>query len=231
MAILWVAGLGQAASTEPAGVASADPAALCDAAAVAAAAETGVPLDVLRALALAETGHLRAGRLRPWAWAINEAGTGRWFPVRETAVAHARAVIAGGRRNIDVGCFQINFRWHGDAFESLEQMFDPEANARYAAAFLARLHAESGSWTAAAGAYHSRTQHLANRYRHRFEAILAALPAEHMPLAAPSPSRRPNGFPLLRPGAAARPGALVPADAGTPRSLIGPAARPLFGEG
>ena len=54
-------------------------------------------------------------------------------------------------------------------------MFDPDANAAYAARFLSELYAEFGDWSRAAGAYHSRTPKFANRYRGRFDRIRARL--------------------------------------------------------
>ena len=65
--------------------------------------------------------------------------------------------MAAGRRSFDVGCFQINYHWHGHNFPSLEAMFDPDTGADYAARFLQSLYAERGNWSAAAGAYHSQT--------------------------------------------------------------------------
>ncbi|MEY8882549.1 hypothetical protein [Donghicola sp. XS_ASV15] len=47
--------------------------------------------------------------------------------------------MAGGTTSIDVGCMQVNYRWHGEGFSSLEDMFDPAANTAYAAEFLTRL--------------------------------------------------------------------------------------------
>ena len=44
-----------------------------------------------------------------------------------------------GVRNIDVGCMQVNLRYHPKAFKSLGQAFDPRANAAYAAGFLRKL--------------------------------------------------------------------------------------------
>ena len=70
---------------------------------------------------------------------------------------------------------QINYRWHGHAFPSLEDMFDPEWTATYAAQFLRTLYEERGSWSAAAGAYHSLTPELAQKYRARFDRLLAGL--------------------------------------------------------
>jgi hypothetical protein len=103
------------------------------------------------------------------------AGEGKYFPNRQAAEAAAHASRAGGNRNIDVGCFQLNYRWHGDKFPSLSAMFNPLENALHAAEFVGELFEESGSWIEAAGAYHSRTPHFANRYKERFQTILARI--------------------------------------------------------
>ncbi len=69
-----------------------------------------------------------------------------------------------GTQSIDVGCFQINLRYHPGAFPTLQDAFDPLANARYAARFLKSLQAQTGSWDAAVGRYHSATNSLAAPY-------------------------------------------------------------------
>ena len=195
---------------------------LCDRAALQAASETGVPADVLLAITRTETGRTRDGRMRPWPWTVNVEGTGRWFDTRAAALEHAARHRARGARSFDVGCFQINYRWHGQAFGTLDEMFDPLAGARYAARFLSELRAETGSWPAAAGAYHSRTPELAARYRARFERHLATLQEGPPPIPdARIPTRRPatprdNRFPLLRAGPSAGLGSLVPLVAGAP---------------
>jgi len=183
--------------------------ALCEDAALVAAAETGVPVSVLRAITLTETGRKYGKKLRPWPWTVNMEGAGKWFPTAQEARAYAQNRFDSGARSFDVGCFQINYRWHGQAFDSVEQMFEPLANARYAARFLKRLYAESGDWSVAAGAYHSRTPVFAERYRARFDRLRAGLegaaPAETNPapvLMAAAIRRvqtpRVNTYPLLR---------------------------------
>ncbi|WP_328801805.1 lytic transglycosylase domain-containing protein [Pseudoroseicyclus tamaricis] len=189
---------------------------ICDAAAARAAESTGVPLAVLRTITRTETGRGRGGTLQPWPWTVNAAGEGRWFDSRAEALAWARSKAEAGARNFDVGCFQINYRWHGQNFPSIDAMFDPAENALYAARFLAGLHGELGDWTAAAGAFHSRTETHASRYRARFTEIRAALPP--MDTAPPvlasragSPALpRQNAFPLLQSGGAGALGSLVP---------------------
>lgn len=193
----------------------------CDAAAEVAAAETGVPLSVLRAVTRVETGRARDGRLEPWPWTVNMEGVGHWFQTRDKAIEYVTVQIDRGARIFDVGCFQINYRWHGHQFHSVEHMFDPMANARYAARFLSRLYGETGNWSEAAGAYHSRTPALAKRYRARFDAVLAQLLPADLPdrrladSAQTGRSLRDNSFPLLSSGAArsdsaGRIGSLVP---------------------
>jgi hypothetical protein len=92
-------------------------------------------------------------------------------------------------------------------------MFDPLANARYAARFLSGLFLETGNWSDAAGAYHSRTPEHAARYRNRFDRIyqrVASLNpnADAMETA---PRFRVNHFPLLQQGTQATGlGSLVP---------------------
>jgi hypothetical protein len=191
-----------------------DPAELCDRAAARASAETGVPLDVLRTVALVESGRPNGGDQRPWPWTANFGGQGYWYATSreaELAVDERRSM---GATNIDIGCFQINHRWHGANFASVSAMFDPDANALYAAQFLSRLFDETGNWPDAAAAYHSRTPEHAEVYRARFEAVAGGqnTSSERAP--------RLNRFPLLQSGASGSLGSLVPHVAGT-GSLFG----------
>lgn len=150
-------------------------AALCDAAAQRAAARSGVPVSVLRAISLTETGRTTGGRFAPWPWTVNMEGKGKWFASSAEALRYVEAQHARGARSYDLGCFQLNARWHGAAFPNLPTMLDPDRNAEYAARFLSDLYREFGDWSLAAGAYHSRTHSLANAYRARFDRIRSRL--------------------------------------------------------
>jgi hypothetical protein len=150
-------------------------ASICEAASYAAAQELSIPPDVMLAISLTETGRRQGGRLRPWPWTVNMEGAGHWFDTPATALEFATKRYGEGARSFDVGCFQLNYRWHGMHFTSIEAMFDPMNNARYAARFLSDLYVELGSWSAAAGAYHSRTPSYASRYSARFDDIRARL--------------------------------------------------------
>jgi hypothetical protein len=163
---------------------------LCETAANRAAGETGVPVDVLQAIALTETGRQQNGRLRPWPWAANTEGRGHWFADRSAALAFLHETLARGQNSIDLGCFQINLRWHGAEFASPEEILDPMTAARYAARHLANLHDEFGSWEAAAGAYHSRTPRYNSRYRARFREMRATLDSDAPVVMSTAPTPR-----------------------------------------
>jgi Transglycosylase SLT domain len=182
-----------------------DPSNLCQSAAADAAQSTGVPYEVLMAVALVETGRDN----RPWPWTVNNAGEGMWFDTKEAAETHAQQILDQGLTNLDVGCFQLNIRWHSKGFGSLSDMLDPDRNARYAAEYLAGHYAETGDWSAAAAAYHSATPEHAERYRAKFEETYAALGATERP---PQPGEyaHDNRFPLLLAGPAGGNGSLVP---------------------
>ncbi|MFQ5566995.1 MAG: lytic transglycosylase domain-containing protein [Paracoccaceae bacterium] len=169
--------------------------ALCRDAARAAAARHGVPAGIMRAITLVETRRKVDGRVGPWPWTLNVDGRGYWHDTRAEALAHAEREIAGGRRSIDLGCFQLNYRWHGGNFEALDDMLEPALAAEYAARFLGQLYAETGDWMRAAGLYHSRTPVHARRYRGLVGRALASLDSipdsPAAPEAAPEPGPRP----------------------------------------
>ncbi len=185
---------------------------ICDRAAIYAAQKTGVPVSVLQAISLTETGRKHGGDVRPWPWTVNMEGKGVWFETADQAKAYVYKHFKRGARSFDVGCFQINYKWHGHKFESLAQMFEPKPNALYAAKFLMRLYREKGDWKQAAGAYHSRTKKYANKYAKKFQAYRATILAKksstdsvtqlaamrHLPTGPAAAKPRVNQYPLLQ---------------------------------
>jgi len=200
------------------GQSSSDPSAECMTAAAAAAETAGVPYAVLLAVTLVETGQTHGGQFQPWPWTVNNGGEGGWFGTKAEAEDHVAMLLAMGTTNIDLGCFQLNYRWHGENFASLDDMLDPVLNARHAAIFLATLYEKSGIWSDAAAAYHSRTPEHAEIYRAKFDKVLAQLEGDTPRVV--EAEMRPNRFPLLVKGQSGLFGSLVPATKAMPR-LIG----------
>jgi hypothetical protein len=164
---LLVAHQGNAASIDAQVAATEE--ARCEAALVYAARETGVPLRLLRRLASLESGLSGArGTRYPWPWTLNTNGHGSFhFRSRNAAERHLRALFAAGITNVDIGCMQVNWRWHRDSFVSPADMLNPLLNVRYAAQLLAAYKARAGSWSAAVAQYHTRDARLATAYRCR----------------------------------------------------------------
>jgi hypothetical protein len=156
-----------------------DPTLQCRAAIARAEQEAQIPAGLLQAIGRVESGRRNpeTGTSGPWPWTINAEGRGHFFPDRAAAIAAVRELQGRGVRLIDVGCMQVNLHHHPRAFASLEEAFDPVANARYAAQFLTQLHAARNDWITAAGHYHSHTPELAQAYRARVQAAWPATQA------------------------------------------------------
>lgn len=146
---------------------AADPATLCETAVSTAEYVNRLPPRLLGAISLTETGRPEpaTGRVRPWPWTINAEGEGHFYQTRQDAIAAVKALQDRGVRSIDVGCLQVNLMYHPAAFASLQDAFDPGANATYAAHFLNALYANSKDWPTAVAAYHSETPVLGDAYR------------------------------------------------------------------
>lgn len=146
----------------PAAAMQTDETRACDNAAQTAALKYGVPPEIMLSIVRVESG--RGEGKMPWPWTINSDGKSYWFETRKAAIEFADEKLAAGSNNFDIGCFQINLRWHSDAFVSLEDALDPSANADYAAQFLNSLFQSEGDWKSAVAAYHSRSAELAKTY-------------------------------------------------------------------
>ena len=117
----------------------------------AAARDNGVPLEILYSVGLTETGH--QGVLGPYDLNVDGRAV-HAATLAEALAAYAQAAQAGARF-IDVGCMQIDYRFHAAHFRSLADMFDPERNVRYAATLLKQLRTQEGSWTMAVARYNA----------------------------------------------------------------------------
>ena len=145
----------------------------CAPAIAAAAAQDRLPPKLLDSIALVESGRTdpATGRAAPWPWTIDAGGVGQFFATKADAIAAVQALQQQGVRSIDVGCMQINLLHHPGAFASLDEAFEPMANAGYGARFLGALYRQTGNWPQAAAAYHSQTPGIGQDYEIRVMAI------------------------------------------------------------
>ena len=134
----------------------------------------GIPDHLMSAIARVESGRTDLqGEVNPWPWSINVEGVDHIYDTKPEVIAAVQGFQARGVRSIDVGCMQVNLMYHPEAFASLEQAFDPAANATYAAHFLQQLFAQTGSWPAATAAYHSAAPDLGGPYQRKVQSVLA----------------------------------------------------------
>jgi soluble lytic murein transglycosylase-like protein len=111
----------------------------------------GIPLGILYAVGLTETG--RRGALYPYA--LGAEGQTVFAKNKEDAMASFEAMRHRGVKLIDLGCMQINHYYHGEKFDSVQAMFDPAKNVDYAARFLKELKQREGNWTMAVARYNA----------------------------------------------------------------------------
>ena len=163
------------------------PAAQCRAAIGSAERAAGIPERLMQAIGVIESGRRdENGILTAYPWTINAEGAGSYYATKAEAITAVNALRARGVRSIDVGCMQVNLMYHSSAFASLEEAFDPPANAAYAAKFLLRLLAQTGSWPGATAGYHSLTPGVGTEYARKVLAVWERPPSRGTPAPAPA---------------------------------------------
>ncbi len=142
----------------------------CLVAAREAEARFHIPARTLQAMAMVETGHGREdGHREPWPWTVTINGHGHFYPDRNAAEAAAEHAIHAGAPSVDMGCLQLDWRFHHKALGSVRVGLDPTVNVTQAARYLVTLHKETRSWPAAVARYHSRHPRAGQAYLHRVQ--------------------------------------------------------------
>ncbi len=135
---------------------------------------------------------IRKVRQNPWLLRVDyENGSNRLFfpsgPAAQKALAglRQRAALMGIEpphqweirkldvRSVDIGLMQINWKFHGENFESMEELFDPATNLDYAARFLGQLLKQHGDLESAVAHYHSSTLQFQEIYLKNFREAYA----------------------------------------------------------
>ena len=151
LAAICTCSLAASAGWDGARAAPASPPNVCEREMTRAAEQYGIPLGVLYAVGMTETG--RRGSLQPYA--LNIEGRSHFAESAKEAVRAFEEARRAGAKLIDLGCMQINHYYHSREFASLDAMLEPRANVQYAARFLQELKAREGSWTMAVARYHA----------------------------------------------------------------------------
>lgn len=123
----------------------------CEPEILGAAERYDIPAGILYAVGLTETGRNASLQTN----ALNIEGKAVFAGSRPEAVAAFDAARQKGASLIDVGCMQINYRYHGQHFQSVSDMLDPAQNVDYAARFLAKLKTRHESWSMTVARYHA----------------------------------------------------------------------------
>jgi hypothetical protein len=160
---------------------------ICLAEAQRAEAKHGIPAGLMQSIARVESGRkMVTGEYMPWAWTLNDQGEGLFFDDRDAALAYLNDAVAVPDHSVDVGCMQVNTKWHADGFPDIADMLDPVHNASYAAGFLLDLHAAHQSWDEAVKHYHSAEPRKNVAYHRRVLAELERFIGDAGPGSSPS---------------------------------------------
>ncbi|OYY86586.1 MAG: hypothetical protein B7Y61_06275, partial [Rhizobiales bacterium 35-66-30] len=135
---------------------------VCERELARASALYNIPLPVLYAVGLQESGingHLQQ-------YMLNVAGKDYLATSLPDAMRAFNEARAQGIKLIDVGCLQVNYYYHGKKFRSVEQMFNPRLNVEVAAQELRDWRKSQGNWTMAVARYNASKHNVAGQKRY-----------------------------------------------------------------
>ena len=117
---------------------------------------TDIPKNLLLSIGKSESGRiLKNNKHVIWPWTVNHAGKSLFFDTKNQMKKYVLKYVKKQDYNLDVGCMQINLKWHKNNFKKISDMFAVEPNVSYAASFLLQLKNKHGSWDKAIKHYHS----------------------------------------------------------------------------
>ena len=117
--------------------------------------QTDIPKGLLLGIGKAEAIRKINNKYIIWPWTINHAGKSMFFDTKKQMRNYVSKNLKKNDFNIDVGCMQINIKWHKNNFKKIVDMFEIGPNISYAASFLLQLKNKHGSWDKAIKHYHS----------------------------------------------------------------------------
>ena len=126
--------------------------------------QTDIPKGLLLGIGKAEAIRKLNNKYIIWPWTINHAGKSLFFDTKKQMTNYVFKNLQKNDLNIDVGCMQINIKWHKNNFKKISDMFEIDPNISYAASFLKQLKNRHGSWDEAIKYYHSSDPKKNNPY-------------------------------------------------------------------
>ena len=126
--------------------------------------QTDIPKGLLLGIGKAEAIRKFNNKYIIWPWTINHAGKSLFFDTKKQMTNYVFKNLQKNDLNIDVGCMQINIKWHKNNFKKISDMFEIDPNISYAASFLKQLKNRHGSWDEAIKYYHSSDPKKNNPY-------------------------------------------------------------------
>ncbi|MFG1296587.1 lytic transglycosylase domain-containing protein [Xanthobacter variabilis] len=151
-----------AASPPAKGARKGGPPNICERELARASKKYNVPLQILYAVGLTESGY--GGFLQPYTLYIE--GKDYISNNLQDALKLFREANGRGVQLIDIGCMQVNYYWHKEEFNNLEEMFNPRLNVEQAARFLQELRKRHGSWTMALARYNAGPKNTVAQHRY-----------------------------------------------------------------
>ncbi|MBN9543505.1 MAG: transglycosylase SLT domain-containing protein [Alphaproteobacteria bacterium] len=125
-----------------------------------AAEKYGIPQGILQTVS-----HIESLK-HPWT--VNVKGKGYYFRTKEHAIEYVKNLIEKGVTNIDIGCMQINYKYHKSAFKDVNDMFNPQNNIEYAAKFIRTNYGVYQNWRKAVAVFHSKNVEHSAKYIYKF---------------------------------------------------------------
>ena len=107
--------------------------------------QTDIPKGLLLGIGKAEAIRKINNKYIIWPWTINHAGKSLFFDTKKQMTNYVFKNLKRNDFNIDVGCMQINIKWHKNNFKKISDMFEINPNISYAASFLQQLKNKYGS--------------------------------------------------------------------------------------
>lgn len=126
-----------------------------------------IPNNLLYAITIVESGKWdKINKIyKPWPWTLNVNGKPYFFANKYEAEMFMQKQLNAGVLNIDGGCGQVNWQYHGQHFKkNPKYILNPVYNIAYSAYFLNKHYVEHGNWDIAIAYYHSKTSKLGKEY-------------------------------------------------------------------